>query len=201
MQCSKNNKTGKTQKPATRAAQSKVVSQACEKGNMKVEHEVKTIALTGVMAALYIVLTLFVNIPLADRISLDLGYAVLGLLVGVLPWWSLAFIGGVGCIVKAVSLTGMFPFAWFPANILLGILLALFCNRKSKAMKILLSVAVVFVCIGGVKTAISFILYGIAGGQAVVIPDLIAAAADSIMLVVGILLSGTVVKVVRRAEK
>lgn len=69
------------------------------------------------------------------------------------------------------------------------------------AMKILLSVAVVFVCIGGVKTAISFILYGIAGGQAVVIPDLIAAAADSIMLVVGILLSGTVVKVVRRAEK
>lgn len=149
---------------------------------MKVEHEVKTIALTGVMAALYIVLTLFVNIPLADRISLDLGYAVLGLLVGVLPWWSLAFIGGVGCIVKAVSLTGMFPFAWFPANILL-------------------SVAVVFVCIGGVKTAISFILYGIAGGQAVVIPDLIAAAADSIMLVVGILLSGTVVKVVRRAEK
>lgn len=31
--------------------------------------------------------------------------------------------------------------------------------------------------------------------------DLIAAAADSIMLVVGILLSGTVVKVDRRAEK
>lgn len=51
---------------------------------MKVGHGVKTIALTGVMAALYIVLTLFVNIPLADRISLDLGYAVLGLLVGIL---------------------------------------------------------------------------------------------------------------------
>ena len=56
--------------------------------------------LTALMTALYVVLSLLVNIPIINKIRLELGYVVLGVCASFMNCWQLMFIGGVGCLLR-----------------------------------------------------------------------------------------------------
>ena len=143
---------------------------------------------TGIIAALYIVLSIFVQVPLADKISLDLGYVVLGTVAAIFAPWQCAFIAGLGAIAKCFSLTGTFPFAWFPANLILGYVLSIIAKKTDGWKRVVLSAVLVFTCIAGIKTFISYAMYR-GGFIAILTPNIIASVADSICVLIGYLVA------------
>ena len=144
---------------------------------------------TALIAALYAVASILINIPIADRISIDAGYIVLGLVCGLFVEWQNMFIAGFGCIAKAMIQFGMFPTSWFPANLVLGYGVTKTARMEKPWQRILFSTLVVFVCIAGIKTLLQVFIFSGGALIPVLTSNLIASVSDSVCLIVGMEIS------------
>ncbi len=120
---------------------------------------IKKMTETAMMTALYVVLSMFINIPIINRIVLEVGYVVLGACTTFMNSYQLMFIGGVGCVLKAMMTGGNFPFGWLPAQLVLCFFLGNVKKIEKMPVRIIWSIALVFLCICGLKTLIEVPLY------------------------------------------
>lgn len=148
---------------------------------------IKQMMLAAIGAALYVVVSLLVNIPIINRISLDLGYVVLGVCISFMNPWQLMFVGGVGCILKALLTGGNFPIAWFPSQLLLMLLLSRVKNFDKLYFKIIYVLIAVFACICLVKTFIEVPIYHLPF-WAKMASNSVAALVDGLCLCLGLLI-------------
>lgn len=151
--------------------------------------KLKTMCLTALGIALYVVLSMTAKIPVIGHIGLDLGYVVLAIYAYRYGWVSGAVVGAAGCALVSLLTSGWFPPGWVLGNALIGI----FCgntydhndDNKSFAVNVALSGFAVFLGIVVIKTAVECVMFDIP--LAVKAPkNITAALIDIITMCVGV---------------
>jgi len=149
----------------------------------------KTIALTGVLTALYCVLAALMKVPFIGNIMLDLGYIALACACVALGPLG-AFVGAVGCGLESLLFSAYgLSYSWMAANLIIG----LGCGivfRKTKKLWIRIVAIWVFCAIGVLitKTAMECALYNIP--LLVKLPkNAIAFAVDAATMTIGLLIT------------
>ncbi len=146
------------------------------------------IALYGIGIALYVVLSAFVNIPIINRIKLDLGYIVFAIYLANFGM-SATIVGVAGCIISELLKGGSFRIAWPLAQTFIGLTLGYLLPKTMNTwLKILFTIIVVFIGIGLIKTIIEVAMYQFPL-QAKLLSNCVAFLIDSISMIIGILLS------------
>lgn len=153
------------------------------------------ITVTAMGIALYVVLSMTMKIPVISHISLDLGYVAIALMCYHYGAISGMIVAGAGCVLNSLISSGWFPPGWFVGNLVIGLVCGLVYTRLAKfnitrvyynVLCILITVAMVFIGVGGIKTLIECHLYNIP--IAVKLPkNAIAALMDSIVMSIGLL--------------
>ena len=152
----------------------------------------RKIALLGIGIALYVVLSTVVIIPLISRIKLDLGYIVFGVLLGGLGP-SATIVGVAGCIISNLLKGGSLPIAWAIGQAFIGLSLGYLLPRtKNLYLKLLLSIAAVFIGIAVIKTALEIWMYHWPF-YAKFTSNFVAFVADGVALCIGVILAPKIV--------
>ena len=161
----------------------------------------KTIALVGILTALYVVFALTLKIPMGvGNIALDLGYIVLTVSAFKLGMKS-AIVGGLGALIESVLFSAYgISYGWIVMNIIIGLICGYVFTRytPNKREYLFYSLIIVAVVLIGVsaKTVIECQLYSIP--YLVKIPkSLVAWIIDSIVMIIGIFVSKRVVKEIK----
>lgn len=149
----------------------------------------KKITLTAVGIALYVVVSMFLKVPMIGHIALDLGYIVLAFYCMMFSPFSAGVIGAGGAFLVSLIASGWIAFGWPLGNLLIGAVCA-YCYKPNCPIKnIIVTVLSVFVGVLVIKTAVECPLYGIP--ILVKIPkNLVASIADSIVMSIGALIAG-----------
>lgn len=151
----------------------------------------RMIAYIGLGIALYAVLSAFVNIPIVNRIRLDLGYIVFGIYLEHFGLMA-TIVGVAGCIIGNLLKGGSFAFAWAIGQAFIGISLGLLLPRtKNKILSCLYAMIAVFIGIALIKTVIEVWLFKLPL-YAKFLSNCAAFAADAVGLLIGILLADKV---------
>jgi uncharacterized membrane protein len=149
--------------------------------------KIRNVAFIGLGIALYIVMSLTLKIPLISHISVDLGYIVLAVYCYNFGAISGALVGAVGCSLMSTLVYGMFPIGWLIGNLVIGAVCGLLYARNGKfkyIRNIIITIVMVFIGVGLIKTIIECKLYHIPFGIKFV-KNLVAFACDSIVMVIG----------------
>jgi len=161
------------------------IHSSCNNKHMKKN---QIIAMYGIGIALYVVLSAFVNIPIINRIKLDLGYIVFAIYLSNFGM-SATIIGVSGCIIAELLKGGSFRLAWPLAQVFIGLTLGyLLPKTKNTWLKILYTIITVFIGIGLIKTIIEVAMYQFPL-QAKFLSNFVAFLIDSLSMIVGILFS------------
>lgn len=149
----------------------------------------KIVCLTGVLTALYCVLSAFVKIPIIGHIQLDLGYIVLGFSCAMIGYWS-AVVGVVGCVIESVLFTALgFSPSWAVANLIIGLIGGLLIKKfKNVFVRIGVIILINAIAIVLVKSLIECFLYGIPF-EVKIVKGMFAGIADSICMIVGLFIA------------
>ena len=148
----------------------------------------KTIAMLGMLTALYVVLSAFLKFTLFGNIMVDLGYIAFAFalcMYGPLG----TVVGVIGCALESILFSAYgFSISWVAANLVIGLFCGFaFKKTHSDIEKYLVTAAAVAVGMIVVKTVIECALYGIP--LAVKIPkNVVAFAADYVTMIMGIIL-------------
>ena len=148
----------------------------------------KTIAMLGMLTALYVVLSAFLKFTLFGNIMVDLGYIAFAFalcMYGLLG----TVVGVIGCALESILFSAYgFSISWVAANLVIGLFCGFaFKKAHSDIEKYLVTAAAVAVGMIVVKTVIECALYGIP--LAVKIPkNVVAFAADYVTMIMGIML-------------
>ena len=149
----------------------------------------RKITLTGILTALYVVLSAFVKIPLLGDIKLDLGYIAFAVALYIIGPYGI-FVGVAGCSIESILFASYgFSISWAMANLVIGII----CNlmfAKTKKLKYAIPVTMLACLIGlvVVKSGIECYLYSIP--LLVKLPKSISAfVADALMMIVGLFIA------------
>lgn len=149
----------------------------------------KNITLTAAGIALYVVISMFIKVPMIGHISLDLGYIVLAFYCMMFGPVSAAIVGSCGCFLVSLIASGWIAIGWPLGNLLIGAVCAIFYKPDKPIRNMVITVLMVFIGVLGIKTIVECPLYSIP--VLVKLPkNLVAAIADSITMVVGALLAG-----------
>ena len=145
------------------------------------------ISYIGIGIALYVVVSIMVNIPIINRIRLDLGYIVFGYYLqnfGILG----TLVGVIGCIIANLLKGGSFAFAWAIGQAFIGITLGyLLPKTKQTWLKILYAIVFLFIGIGIIKTILEVLIYKYPI-YAKFTSNCVAYVADVIPFIIGMLL-------------
>lgn len=152
----------------------------------------KTICYSALGAALYVVVSMLIKIPVVGHISLDLGYIVFavfcytfGPVVGIAT-------GAIGCLLVSLLASGWIPHGWILGQVLIGLIAGVLGNKrrnssytwKTRVIDCVIICLVVLLGIGGIKTAVECPLYSIP--LAVKLPkNMIAAVMDAVVMAMG----------------
>ncbi|MBR5755504.1 MAG: ECF transporter S component [Erysipelotrichaceae bacterium] len=148
-------------------------------------------AFLGLGIALYIVLSTFVIIPIVNRIKLDLGYIVFGAYLNVFGIPA-TIVGVAGCIIANLLKGGSFPIAWATGQLFIGLSLGYLLPKTKKTwLKIVYAIISCFIGIVVIKTAIEVPLFRLPL-VAKIMSNSAAFVADTIPLIIGILISGKI---------
>ena len=147
--------------------------------------EAKKIAYLGISIALYVVLGMTMKIPLIAHIGTDLGYIVFGFCCYVFGWPAF-IVGVIGCMIESLLVSGWIPVGWMLGQLAIGLICGkVYQKSTSKVVDIIITVVMVFIGIGVLKTSVECILYSIP--LAVKIPkNLVATIADVIPMLIGL---------------
>ena len=149
------------------------------------------VALYGIGIALYVVLSAFVNIPIVNRIKLDLGYIIFAIYLANFGT-SATIVGVAGCIIAELLKGGSLRIAWPIGQAFIGLTLGyLYPKTKNNLLKILYTIISVFIGIGLIKTVIEVAMYQFPL-QAKFLSNSVAFAIDAIAMIIGVLLSSKV---------
>lgn len=129
---------------------------------------IKSMCLTGVGVALFVVLSLCIQVPIFENYYLCLGYIVFGFFCYFMGTFSSVIVGSLGVVLYCLLINGLrgMP-GWAVANIVIAIIVSLVCkftenmqNKKARHIIILASV-VISVAIGilGAKSIVEGFLY------------------------------------------
>lgn len=150
---------------------------------------IKKITLTAVGIALYVVVSMFLKVPMIGHIALDLGYIVLAFYCMMFSPFSAGVVGAGGAFLVSLIASGWIAFGWPLGNLLIGAVCAYFYKPDRPIKNVIVTVLSVFVGVLVIKTAIECPLYGIP--ILVKIPkNLVASIADCIVMSVGALIAG-----------
>lgn len=163
--------------------------------------KIKTIAYTALGIALYVTLSMMLKIPFAvGHLALDLGYIVLAVYAyrfGAIP---AAIVGGCGCCFVSLLSSGWFPIGWILGNIAIGLIIGLFAHHGHPVMAGISAVPATFVGIGIIKTAIECALFAIPW-EVKFAKNMVAFAADAIVLVFGCIFATILTNRIKKEEK
>lgn len=125
----------------------------------------KTIALIGILTALYVVFALTLKIPMGiGNIALDLGYIVLTISAFKLGMRS-AIVGGLGAMIESVLFSAYgISYGWIVMNVIIGLICGTLFNKFSGKKKYLYcGIVIVSSVLLGItaKTIIECSLYSI----------------------------------------
>ncbi|MCR5097197.1 MAG: ECF transporter S component [Erysipelotrichaceae bacterium] len=149
------------------------------------------IALYGIGIALYVVLSAFVNIPIVNRIKLDLGYIIFAIYLANFGM-SATIVGVAGCIIAELLKGGSLRIAWPIGQTFIGLTLGyLYPKTKNSFLKALYTVIAVFIGIGLIKTVIEVAMYQFPL-EAKFLSNSVAFLIDAIAMIIGVLLGNKV---------
>ncbi len=148
----------------------------------------KKIAYYAMGIALYVVLSLTIKIPLINHIKTDFGYVAYGAFLNLFGMGA-TVVGAVGCVLSNMLTGGSFPIGWLIGQIFIGISCGYFFSKTDKTwLKVLFSIASVFLGIAVIKTAVEVLFFNLPL-EAKILRSVIAFVADAIPMALGILIS------------
>ncbi len=156
----------------------------------------KSVCLTGIGIALYVVLSMLIKIPVIGHISLDLGYIVLAIYCYFYGEISGAIVGACGCFLVSLLGSGWIGIGWPLGNLFIGAV----CGRTYKMKKwdilfhILFTIVAVFIGIGLIKTIIECAMYSIPF-EVKFVKDCVAFIMDAITMCIGLLIANNIKKI------
>ena len=157
----------------------------------------KKITVLGMGIALYVVLSYTVKIPLINQIRTDFGYLAFGVFLCLFGAEG-TIVGVAGCIISNLLYSGTFPIGWALGQLFIGIVCGvLFKKIKSVPLRLLIGLVSVFIGIGVIKTLVESVLFSLPLA-AKFIRGAVAAVADAVPFLAGILLSGKVEKAIKK---
>ena len=148
----------------------------------------RKITYMGLGIALYVVLSYTIKIPLINRIRTDPGYLVFGLFLCLFGTPG-TLVGVLGCIISNLLYSGTFPLGWALGQTFIGLFCGYVFSRTEKTwLKLVWGAIAVIIGIGGIKTVVESLLFKLPFGVKLV-RGLVAAVADAVPFLAGILLS------------
>lgn len=121
----------------------------------------KKVAYIGIGIALYIVVSMLLNIPLVGHIRLDCGYIVYAFYLCLFGYWGIP-VGVIGCFVKGYISDGWIPFTWMIGQVIIGVICAkVFSITDKKVLRIIAIIGSVFLGVGIVSSVISALMFNI----------------------------------------
>ena len=122
----------------------------------------KNIAIYGLGAALYFVLSLTMKIPLIGNIAIDAGYIALMVYCYLFGPWAGIICGAIGCALESILMSAYgFSIGWFAMNIIVAFLVGLIA-KKNKDITQVIAIILLGVFLGvTAKTIIECYLYSI----------------------------------------
>lgn len=116
--------------------------------------------------ALYACLSLSLHIPLfVGHLALDVGYMVLAMYAMMMGPIPAAIVGGAGCVIVSLISSGWFPAGWLFGNIFIGLVCGWFYTTfdewESRPGNLVMTILVVFMGIGLIKTGVECVLFNI----------------------------------------
>ena len=145
----------------------------------------KNIAIYGLGAALYFVLSLTMKIPLIGNITIDAGYIALMVYCYLFGPWAGIICGAIGCALESILMSAYgFSIGWFAMNIIVAFLVGLIA-KKNKDVTQVIAIILLSVFLGfTAKTIIECYLYSIP--LMVKLPkSAVAFVVDSIAMIIG----------------
>lgn len=151
----------------------------------------KKICLTGILTALYCVLSAMMRFTVIGNIQVDLGYIALAVACFTVGPWA-AIVGAVGCGLESILFSAYgFSLSWFMANFVIGLICGYvfqkFGDKPKMIERVLIIAFAVFLGMLCVKTPIECYLYHIPFAVKA-LKNGSAAAVDSLCMVAGMLL-------------
>ena len=148
----------------------------------------RKIAFMGIGIALYVVVSAFVNIPIINRIRLDLGYIVFAIYLNSFGMPA-TIVGVCGCVIANLLKGGSFRIAWAIGQTFIGLSLGyLFLKTKNIWLKILYTIIFVFIGIAVIKTLIEVAMYQFPL-TAKFLSNLAAFLADCVSMIIGLMIN------------
>ena len=122
----------------------------------------KNVAIYGLGAALYFVLSLTMKIPLIGNITIDAGYIALMAYCYLFGPWAGIICGAIGCALESILMSAYgFSIGWFAMNIIVAFLVGLIA-KKNKDITQVIAIILLGVFLGvTAKTIIECYLYSI----------------------------------------
>ena len=149
----------------------------------------KRITYLGILTALYVVLSFCMKFTVIGNIQIDLGYIAFAVALSIYGV-SGSVVGALGCAIESILLSAYgFSPSWFVANLVIGIGCGLIYKHfeNNLIIKILATVAVVFLGVGLLKTIIECQLYSIPF-EIKIVKNLVATMIDSVAMIIGLCL-------------
>lgn len=149
----------------------------------------KTITITALGIALYVVVSMFLKIPLGvGHLALDLGYIVLAVYCYSMGPIIGAIVGGAGCTIVSLISSGWFPLGWLLGNILIGYTCGRWYKEEKTTFNCVLSIAAIVLGVLGIKTIVECLMFSIP--LVVKLPkNGVAALTDSIVMCLGVIIA------------
>ena len=151
-------------------------------------NKTKKISYLGIGTALYVAISIFVKIPLVNRIRFEMGYAVFGLYIPTFSY-AASFVGVAGCILSNMLTGGSFPLAWAVGQLFTGLMTAFVCKKtENTVIRCIFGAVAVFIGVGLIKTFLEILIFRFPF-WAKFTSNLVAVVADAIPFLIGIGLS------------
>lgn len=154
------------------------------------------ITLTGLLTALYVVLSLSLKINLIGNITIDLGYVALAIACCLLGGWA-GFVGAIGCSLESLLFSAYgFSISWFIANLIIGLGCGIIFKKTNNT--VLRAIAIVLFTALGVfvaKTVIECKLYNIPFAVKIM-KNAVAFIVDTIAMLIGLYITPYIKKAI-----
>lgn len=155
----------------------------------------KQITYIGIGIALYIVISMLLNIPLIGNIRLDCGYIVYAVYLALFGWQGI-IVGVVGCFIKGYISDGWVPVTWMIGQLIIGITCSItFKKVKNKLLQVIIMVLSVFLGIAIVSSGLSAWIFKLPLGLKI-FKGCVASVTDAGAMVIGFIIADRIKKYV-----